>query len=319
MLKILGKRLVSSLAVLFVVSLITFFILKWIPGDPAQLILGTEASQESLEALRESMGLNQPWLTQYGNWLVNLFRGDWGSSYIYGESVRTLILQRLPVTFSITIFSMLIAVPVAALIGILSALFKDSPIDVFSRSIMQLGTAIPSFWLGMIFMIIFAANLQWFPVTGYVPPSDGFLPFLHSIALPSIVLAIGELGILIRLFRSSMLTALEQDFMQSAQVKGLSRATAIVKYALRSAVIAPITVIGNQTAKLFGGTVIIETIFALPGIGRLLLTSVEQRDIELLQGIVLFITFMVVFINLITDLLVAAANPLIRMETGGKD
>ena len=319
MIKIFGKRLISALAVLLVVSLITFFVLKWIPGDPAQLILGTEASQESLEALRESMGLNLPWTTQYWNWLVNLFHGDWGSSYIYGESVRTLILQRLPVTFSVTIFSMVIAVPLSALIGILAALFKDSPFDVLSRSLMQLGTAIPSFWLGMIFMIVFAAQLKWFPVTGYTSPSEGFFAFLHSIALPSIILAIGEMGVLIRLFRSSMLSALQQDFMQSAQVKGLPRAMAIVKYALRSAIIAPITVIGNQTAKLFGGTVIIETIFALPGIGRLLLTSVEQRDIELLQGIVLFITFMVVFINLITDLLVAAANPLIRMETGGKE
>ena len=319
MIKIFGKRLISALAVLLVVSLITFFVLKWIPGDPAQLILGTEASQESLEALRESMGLNLPWTTQYWNWLVNLFHGDWGSSYIYGESVRTLILQRLPITFSVTIFSMVIAVPLSALIGILAALFKDSPFDVLSRSLMQLGTAIPSFWLGMIFMIVFAAQLKWFPVTGYTPPSEGFFAFLHSIALPSIILAIGEMGVLIRLFRSSMLSALQQDFMQSAQVKGLPRAMAIVKYALRSAIIAPITVIGNQTAKLFGGTVIIETIFALPGIGRLLLTSVEQRDIELLQGIVLFITFMVVFINLITDLLVAAANPLIRMETGGKE
>ena len=319
MFRLISKRLFSALAVMFVVSLITFMVLKWIPGDPAQLILGTEATPESLEALRTSMGLNLPWTAQYARWLGNLLQGDWGTSYLFGENVRTLILQRLPVTFSVTLFSMILAVCFSAGLGIVSALFQGSWIDRLSRSLMQLGAAIPAFWLGMIFMILFAAQLHWFPVTGYTPPAEGISAYLHSLALPSIILAIGESGVLIRLFRSSMLSALNQDFMQSAQIKGLPRTTAILKYALRSAMIAPITVIGSQTAKLFGGTVIIETIFALPGIGRLLLTSVEQRDIQLLQGIVLFITLMVVLFNFITDMLVIAANPLIRMESGGNE
>lgn len=319
MFRLISKRLFSALAVMFVVSLITFMVLKWIPGDPAQLILGTEATPESLEALRTSMGLNLPWTAQYARWLGNLLQGDWGTSYLFGENVRTLILQRLPVTFSLTLFSMILAVCFSAGLGIVSALFQGSWIDRLSRSLMQLGAAIPAFWLGMIFMILFAAQLHWFPVTGYTPPAEGISAYLHSLALPSIILAIGESGVLIRLFRSSMLSALNQDFMQSAQVKGLPRTTAILKYALRSAMIVPITVIGSQTAKLFGGTVIIETIFALPGIGRLLLTSVEQRDIQLLQGIVLFITLMVVLFNFITDMLVIAANPLIRMESGGNE
>ena len=319
MFRLISKRLFSALAVMFVVSLITFMVLKWIPGDPAQLILGTEATPESLEALRTSMGLNLPWTAQYARWLGNLLQGDWGTSYLFGENVRTLILQRLPVTFSLTLFSMILAVCFSAGLGIVSALFQGSWIDRLSRSLMQLGAAIPAFWLGMIFMILFAAQLHWFPVTGYTPPAEGISAYLHSLALPSIILAIGESGVLIRLFRSSMLSALNQDFMQSAQIKGLPRTTAILKYALRSAMIAPITGIGSQTAKLFGGTVIIETIFALPGIGRLLLTSVEQRDIQLLQGIVLFITLMVVLFNFITDMLVIAANPLIRVESGGNE
>lgn len=319
MLQVIRKRLFSAIIVLFVVSLITFILLKLVPGDPAMLILGTEVTPESLAALRESMGLNLPWSTQYFNWILRLFQGDWGTSYLFGSSVLTLIVQRLPVTFSITLFSMVIAIVFSALLGIFSALFKDSWIDVFSRSLMQLGSAIPAFWLGLIMMIVFAGQLHWFPVTGYVAPSVGFGPFIHSIALPSIILAIGEMGILIRMFRSSMLSALSQDFMMSTQIKGLSKTYSVLKYALRSAIIAPITVIGNQMAKLFGGTVIIETIFALPGIGRLLLTSVEQRDIQLLQGIVLFVTFMVILINFISDMLVLVANPLIRTETGGKE
>jgi peptide/nickel transport system permease protein len=194
----------------------------------------------------------------------------------------------------------------------LAALKKGSPVDLLSRTVMQIGGAVPSFWLAMLFMLLFSSYLGWFPVTGYTAPGENFGAFLKCIALPSLVLAIGELGILIRIVRSSMLTALQQDFMMSANVKGLPPARAIVHYALRSAIIAPITISGMQLAKLLGGTVIVETIFALPGIGRLMLTAVEQRDIILLQGIVLFITSMVVLVSLVTDLAVMAANPTIR-------
>lgn len=312
MLKLLVRRLLSALAVLFVVSLITFVVLLCIPGDAAQLVLGVDATPEKIAALREAMGLNEPWYIQYLDWIGGVLRGDWGTSYVYGENVWTLLCQRLPVTFSVALLSMLIAVVLSAVLGILAALKKDSPLDILARTVMQLGGALPSFWLAMLFMLFFASYLGWFPITGYTPMSEGFGACLRSIALPSVVLAIGELGILIRIVRSSMLTALDQDFMLSARVKGLPPRAAIVRYALRSAVIAPITISGMQLAKLLGGTVIVETIFALPGIGRLMLTAVEQRDITLLQGIVLFITSMVVLVSLVTDLIVMAVNPAIR-------
>lgn len=312
MLKLLVRRLLSALAVLFVVSFITFVVLLCIPGDAAQLVLGVDATPEKIAALREAMGLNEPWYIQYLDWIGGVLRGDWGTSYVYGENVWTLLCQRLPVTFSVALLSMLIAVVLSAVLGILAALKKDSPLDILARTVMQLGGALPSFWLAMLFMLFFASYLGWFPITGYTPMSEGFGTCLRSIALPSVVLAIGELGILIRIVRSSMLTALDQDFMLSARVKGLPPRAAIVRYALRSAVIAPITISGMQLAKLLGGTVIVETIFALPGIGRLMLTAVEQRDITLLQGIVLFITSMVVLVSLVTDLIVMAVNPAIR-------
>lgn len=312
MLKLLVRRLLSALAVLFVVSFITFVVLLCIPGDAAQLVLGVDATPEKIAALREAMGLNEPWYIQYLDWIGGVLRGDWGTSYVYGENVWTLLCQRLPVTFSVALLSMLIAVVLSAVLGILAALKKDSPLDILARTVMQLGGALPSFWLAMLFMLFFASYLGWFPITGYTPMSEGFGACLRSIALPSVVLAIGELGILIRIVRSSMLTALDQDFMLSARVKGLPPRTAIVRYALRSAVIAPITISGMQLAKLLGGTVIVETIFALPGIGRLMLTAVEQRDITLLQGIVLFITSMVVLVSLVTDLIVMVVNPAIR-------
>lgn len=287
-------------------------VLLCIPGDPAQLILGVEATPEKVEALRASMGLDRPWYVQYMHWIQGVLTGNWGTSYLYGENVWTLICQRLPVTFSVALLSMAAALVVSAILGILAALKKGSPMDLLSRTVMQIGGAVPSFWLAMLFMLLFSSYLGWFPVTGYTAPGENFGAFLKCIALPSLVLAIGELGILIRIVRSSMLTALQQDFMMSANVKGLPPARAIVHYALRSAIIAPITISGMQLAKLLGGTVIVETIFALPGIGRLMLTAVEQRDIILLQGIVLFITSMVVLVSLVTDLAVMAANPTIR-------
>ena len=277
-------------------------------------MLGTDATEEKIEMLSESMGLNDPWYVRYFSLLGGLLRFDLGESWLYGESVSRLILQRLPVTFSLTVFSLLIAVVFSSVLGILAALKKGSLIDGFARSFVQLASAVPSFWLGMVAIIIFAGNLGWFPVNGYVAPGQGFGAFLNSITLPSIILAIGESGLMTRMVRSSMLKALDQDFMLSARVKGLSRTRSVVTYALRSAVIAPITLVGTQAAKLFGGTVIIETIFALPGIGRLLLVAVEQRDIVLLQGIVLFITGMVVMMNLLTDIFVHKANPLIRLD-----
>ena len=312
MLKLVVRRLLSAIAVLFVVSLITFVVLLCIPGDHAQLILGVEATPEKVEALRASMGLDRPWYVQYMHWIQGVLTGNWGTSYLYGENVWTLICQRLPVTFSVALLSMAAALVVSAILGILAALKKGSPVDLLSRTVMQIGGAVPSFWLAMLFMLLFSSYLGWFPVTGYTAPGENFGAFLKCIALPSLVLAIGELGILIRIVRSSMLTALQQDFMMSANVKGLPPARAIVHYALRSAIIAPITISGMQLAKLLGGTVIVETIFALPGIGRLMLTAVEQRDIILLQGIVLFITSMVVLVSLVTDLAVMAANPTIR-------
>ena len=179
------------------------------------------------------MGLDRPWYVQYMHWIQGVLTGNWGTSYLYGENVWTLICQRLPVTFSVALLSMAAALVVSAILGILAALKKGSPMDLLSRTVMQIGGAVPSFWLAMLFMLLFSSYLGWFPVTGYTAPGENFGAFLKCIALPSLVLAIGELGILIRIVRSSMLTALQQDFMMSANVKGLPPARAIVHYALR--------------------------------------------------------------------------------------
>jgi peptide/nickel transport system permease protein len=318
MLRYVINRVKSSIVVLLVVSIITFFVLMIIPGNPAQLILGTDATPEMIEELQQAMGLDKPLYQQYLGWLVNLLKLDMGTSYVYGESVSALIVKALPVTLSISVFAMIIATVFAFLFGMLSAIKKDSFIDYFSRSIMQLGTAIPSFWIGMVFIVYFGLRLKVFPVSGFVTIGSSFSGFIKSITMPSIVLAIGEIGTLLRIIRSSMLDSLKQDYMDMAKIKGLSSWKIYMKYALRGALIAPITIIGMQFAKLAGGTVVVETIFALPGIGRLVLTAVEHRDIVLLQGLVMFITSTVIIITLMVDVLIMVINPRIKSVERGE-
>lgn len=305
-------RLKSSIVVLFVVSIITFFVLMIIPGNPAQLILGADATPEAIQELHAAMGLDKPLYQQYFSWLLDLLKLDMGKSYVYGESVTVLIAKSIPVTFSLSIFAMIMAAFIALLFGMISAIKKDSIADYFSRSIMQLGAAIPSFWIGMVFIVYFGVKLKLFPVSGFVPFEVNFFRFIKSITLPSLVLAIGEIGTLLRIIRSSMLDSLKQDYMDMARVKGLSSFKIYIKYALRGALTAPLTIIGMQFAKLAGGTVVVETIFALPGLGRLVLTAVEHRDIVLLQGLVMFITSTVIIITLIVDISVMFFNPRVK-------
>ena len=312
------KRVRSAIAVLFVVSIITFLIVKLIPGDPAQFILGTDATPQALADMRAALGLDRPWYIQYFSWLKDVLHFNLGKSYVFGEQVSVLINQRLPVTMSLTIFSMTIVVIFSVILGILSAIKKNSPVDYFSRIIMQLGSALPSFWIGMLFIVYFGLRLRVFPVSGFVPAAQGWSAHIHSIVLPGTVLAIAEIGLAIRTVRTSMLGALQEDYMDMARVKGLRNHIIYFKYALRSALVAPVNVWGMQFAKLIGGTAVVETVFALPGLGRLVVVAVEQRDVVLLQGIVMFVTMLVIIITLAVDIGIMFINPRIRMETQGE-
>lgn len=299
MLKYALKRMLSALVILFVVSLITFIVLRMIPGNPAQLMLGTDASKEMVDKLSESMGLNRPHYQQYLSWMGGVLRGDLGQSYFYGEKVSTLIAQRLPVTLFLAFFSVLVAFILSVLLGVLSATKRGSRIDVVNRILIALGGSIPGFWLGMLMISFFSVYLYLFPISGL---DQGFV---RGLILPVMVLSLGELGTLMRIVRSSILSALQDDAMWSVRIKGLPSSKRLFKYALRSAMIQPITIAALEVGKLFGGTTIVETLFALPGVGRLLLVAVEQRDLILLQGVVLYITAVVVVISFLTDLLYA--------------
>jgi peptide/nickel transport system permease protein len=318
MLHYIFTRIIHAIEVLLIISLITFFVLLWIPGDIAQLILGADATPEKLAVLRTALGLDRPWYLQYMGWLKGFITLDLGRSYLFGQDVISLIQQRLPVTLSLAVFSTLIAVVISTTLGILASIRKNTWVDHTATTIMQIGSAMPSFWLAMLCILFFGLQMKWFPVAGYVSPEQGFFSYLRSITLPGIILAIGEVGIILRTVRTSMLDALGQDFMDMAKVKGLPAFTMYVKYALRSAMIAPLNVIGIQFAKMVGGTVVIESVFGLPGIGRLVLIAVEQRDVFLLLGLVMFITTLVLVIALIVDIAVMFINPRIRVQMQGE-
>ena len=318
MVKVVAQRIGTALAVLFVVSLVTFCALHVLPGDPALLMLGLEASPDKVAALREAMGLNRPLPEQYIDWLAGMVRGDWGTSSMYGAPVLEVMVTTLPVTLALAAYAMVIALVVSVPLGVMSALRPGTFVDGFARTLMQLGAAAPGFWLAVLAMLFFAAHLGWFPVSGYMPFSQSVGGGLRSLTLPAVVLAAGECGVLIRTVRTSVMSALERDCMLSAQVKGLTRGRTVVVYALRSALVAPLTVAGMQLAKLVGGTAVIESVFALPGLGRLLIAAVEQHDVMLVQGIVVFVTVAVVLVTLLADLLVMAAEPAVRHQGTGE-
>ena len=267
--------------------------------------------------MRAAMGTDRPLPEQYLSWIGGVLAGEWGTSSMYGADVWQVIAPTLPLTVTLAAYSMAIALVVSLPLGVAAALRPGSAVDVIARTVVQLGSAMPAFWLGILLMLAFAAHLGWFPVSGYVPLSGGLGQSLRSLTLPAIALAAGECGVLTRIVRSSVLSSLSRDYMLSTQVKGLPRARAVFGYALRGALVAPLTVSGMQLAKLLGGTAVIESVFALSGLGRLLLTAVEQRDVMLVQGIVLFVTAAVVLVTFITDVLVMLADPAIRRENVG--
>ncbi len=361
--KAVAQRIGAAVAVLFVVSLLTFAVLHLLPGDPATLVLGLEGSPDKVEALREAMGLNAPLFDQYVGWLGGMVQGDWGDSRVYGTPVLEVIGTALPVTLELSVYAMVLALLISLPLGVAAALrpggFIDgiarvltqlasaAPgfwlavllmlffaglislplgvaaalrpggfIDGIARVLTQLASAAPGFWLAVLLMLFFAGTLGWFPVGGYTQFSTNPAECVRSLTLAAVALAVGECGILIRTVRSSVMTALGRDCMLSARVKGLSRWRSVVVYAVRGALVAPLTVAGLQLAKLVGGTVVVESVFALPGLGRLLLTAVEQRDLELVQGIVVVVTLAVVLVTLVIDLLVMAAQPSVRFAEG---
>ncbi|MEF2246872.1 ABC transporter permease [Paenibacillus sp. IITD108] len=308
------QRLLSAALLLFIVSFASFGVLMIIPGDPIRLMLGTEASPDLVEELGRQYGFHLPWYERYWNWLIHALQGDLGQSFLYKLPVTALIIDRIPVSASLTALSMLITLIVALPLGIIAAIRKGSLLDKIIQALVQFAIAIPNFWIGILLLIAFSVLLPWFPPGSYKPLSEGLLPHMQSLFLPAVTLAIGEAAVLIRMIRASYIEVLNKDFMVFAHTNGLPKRKTYLQYGLRNSLIGPITMLGLQTMSLISGVIIIEQLFTLPGIGRLLLVAVQQRDLILMQGLVLFITFTVIIINLLVDLLYSIVDPRISFQ-----
>ncbi|MFA9560323.1 ABC transporter permease [Evansella sp. AB-rgal1] len=308
------KRILSLIPVLLVVSVVVFMIIHLTPGDPAAVILGPEASEADKESLREQLGLNLPLYQQYFSWMGGVVQGDLGTSIFMRKSVLSAIFDHLGPTLSLAILSQLAAILLALPLGIMAANRRGTLADQTFMGISLLGLSVPNFLLGLFLAIIFAVNLGWLPVAGYQPLSAGLWNHLKFLILPAIALGTAQAALIARMTRASMLETLNANYVKTARSKGLREQIVIYKHTLKNAFIPILTVIGQTFGTLVAGAVVTETVFNIPGIGQLIINSVERRDYSVIQGTVLFITVSYVFINLIVDLLYGFLDPRVRLE-----
>ena len=308
------KRFFILLVTLILVSMVIFAVLMVIPSDPAQIILGIHATQETLQALRHKLGLDQPVVVQYLNYFKNLVTGDLGRSITYDVAISSLIFLRLQVTVPLAILSMIFAILLSIPMGIYSALHRNRVGDYGIMVFSQIGLAVPAFWAGILLILLFAVTLHWFPAGGFQNWLIDPMRALKSLLLPALSLGFVRAAVLTRMTRSSMLEVLGEDYIRTAKSKGLPKRMVIYKHAFRNAIIPIITIIGLQAGDLLAGAIIIENVFHLPGIGRLAFEAIGQRDLPVIQGVVLFIATMIVAINFVIDVAYRYLDPRIRYE-----
>ena len=277
-------------------------------------MLGIQATPDELARVRHAMGLDRPWHIQFGIWLGNALTGDLGSSYISKKPVTELILTRLPVTLELSIFAMILAVIVGIPAGIISAARRYSWVDYTITSLALFGVSMPSFWFAILLILLFSLSLGWLPASGYVPWSRGVWPHLRTLIMPGLALGLFLMGALVRFCRTPMIETLVQDYIRTAKAKGLGQSVLLIRHALKNALIPTVTVLGIQFGALLGGAIIIETIFAFPGIGTMMLTAVNQRDFPVVQGVTLVVAIAFTLTNLLVDILYTWLNPRIRYE-----
>jgi len=308
------KRLIVLVLTLFLVSIVIFVVMRIIPGDPAQIILGLQASQEAVAALREQLGLNRPLAVQYLSWVGELLRGNMGQSINYVVPISGLVIQRLAVTGPLTLMAVLFSVAVSIPMGIYASTHQNRPGDYGVMLFSQIGLAVPAFWAGLLLILLFAVRLHWFSSGGFPGWSRSFWGSIRSLLLPAVSLGLIRAAVLARLTRSSLLEVLREDYIQTARSKGLKERTVIYKHAFRNAVIPVLTILGLQVGQLMAGAIIIEQVFFLPGLGRLVYLAINQRDLPVVQTVVLFIASVIVIVNFLVDLMYAFLDPRIRLE-----
>jgi peptide/nickel transport system permease protein len=307
------RRFLISIVTLFLVSLLTFFMLQLVPGgDPARAMLGLDATQQEVDALRHKMYLDRPVFVQYGHWVWGLFQGDMGTSIKYNEQVNTLIGKRLPVTLNISALALIVAALVGITAGIVCATVRGSLLDQIVSVLANMGMAIPVFWLGILGIYFFGLAVGWLPVQGYVSPFEDFVDSVKHMILPVFCMCLTSLAVLTRQTRSAMLEVIRQDYIRTAFSKGLRQRVIIVRHALRNAFIPIVTLLGFTLPALIAGSVLIETVFNIPGMGRLLVTAVLNKDYMIVQAGVVIIGALIVMVNLVVDISYGWIDPRIR-------
>jgi peptide/nickel transport system permease protein len=306
------RRLLQMIPVIFGCTLVVFFMVHLIPGDPARTMLGVHATPQGVAQLHKQWGLDKPLWEQYTSYLGKLLHGDLGTSLFYELDVRTLIMDRLGPTLWLLLFATLLAVLIAVPLATLAATKKDAVRDQVIRFVPMFGLGMPPFWVGIIFLLVFSLNLgRLFPVGGY---GHGFTGHIHSMFLPGLTIAVSIAPILIRSLRASLLDVLESDYITTARAKGIPERRVLLRHAVRNGVISMVTVLGLNIAYLVGGTLVVEKVYALPGIGSLMIDSIFQRDFTVVQAITLVFAILVVIVNLVTDIIHSLLDPRVRFD-----
>lgn len=306
------RRLASLALTLVAASLVIFFVTEIIPGDPASFMMGINADPDAVAALRRSLGLDQPVAWRYLDWVTGLLVGDFGQSYTYRVPVAELVSDRVAVSLPLTLYALALSTLIAFPAGVIAAARRNSLADVSVMGATQLGVAIPNFWFAMLLVLLFAVNLRWFSAGGFPGWDAGFVPAMKALTLPAIALALPQASILARVMRSSLLDTLHEDFVRTARAKGLTRAQALWRHALRNALIPVLTIVGLQFSFLLAGGIIIENVFYLPGLGRLVFQAITQRDLIVVRSVVFLLVFAVVAVTFIVDIAYAIADPRLR-------
>jgi peptide/nickel transport system permease protein len=308
----LTKRLLIALVTLAVASVVVFSMIEIVPGDPARLMLGMNATADAVQALRDQMGLDQPLLVRYVDWVSHLLTFDLGKSYTYNVPVRDLVMERLVVSLPLAVIALALSTLIAIPVGIFSAERRGRMADTISMGAAQIGVAVPNFWFALLLIYVFAVWLHLVPAGGFPGWSAGVWPALKSLILPAIALALPQAAILSRVTRSAMLEVLGEDYIRTARAKGMPRNVVLWHHALRNALIPVLTILGLQFAFLLAGVIIIENVFYLPGLGRLIFQAITQRDLIVVESVVMLLVAVVVLVNLLVDLSYAIVDPRLR-------
>lgn len=312
MLRYAVRRLLSLSLTLLVASLVIFVAIEIVPGDPAAYMLGMNAAPDTVAALRAELGLDVGPVQRYLNWLGGMLSGDFGTSYTYRTPVVDMIGDRLMISLPLALYALTLSTLIAFPAGIIAATRRGSAADVSVMGVTQLGVAIPNFWFAMLLVLVFAINLRWFSAGGFPGWDQGLLAGIKALTLPAIALALPQASILARVMRSSLLDTLDEDFIRTARAKGLSTRQTLWRHALRNALIPVLTIIGLQFSFLLAGAIIIENVFFLPGLGRLVFQSISQRDLIVVESVVMLLVFAVVVVTFLVDLAYAAVDPRLR-------